>query len=70
MASASVAQVYSAKLMNKKKVIFFMIFLILAAIGLTILIELELVEKYIGFGLIPLIIAYQLGQYSERKLKK
>lgn len=56
--------------MNIKKRTFDVIFIILAAISLMILIEFDLIEKYIGFALIPLIIAYQLGQYSERKFKK
>ena len=29
-----------------------------------------LLKKYTGFALIPILIAYLLGQYSERKFKK
>ena len=53
-----------------KKRIFDMIFIIISAIILTALLEYDLIEKYIGFALIPILIAYQLGQYSERKFKK
>ena len=53
-----------------KKRIFDMIFMIVSAIILVILLEYGLLEKYIGFALIPILIAYQLGQYSERKFKK
>ena len=53
-----------------KKRFFDIIFIIISAIILLVLIEYELLEKYIGFGLIPILIAYQLGQYSERKFKK
>ncbi|EMQ93776.1 hypothetical protein D778_01527 [Xanthomarina gelatinilytica] len=31
--------------------------------------EYGLLEKYMAFALIPILIAYQLGQYSERKFK-
>ena len=54
--------------MNKR--FFDIIFIIISAIILLVLIEYELLEKYIGFALIPILIAYQLGQYSERKFKK
>jgi len=54
--------------MNKR--IFDIIFIIISAIILIILIEFDIIEKYIGFALIPILIAYQLGQYSERKFKK
>ena len=53
-----------------KKRIFDIIFIIISAIILVILIEYGLLEKYIGFSLIPILIAYQLRQYSERKLKE
>jgi hypothetical protein len=53
-----------------KKRIFDVIFMVISAIILTILLEYGLLEKYIGFSLIPILIAYQLGQYSERKFKK
>jgi len=53
-----------------KKRIFDIIFIIISAIILIILTEYDLLEKNIGFSLIPILIAYQLGQYSERKFKK
>jgi hypothetical protein len=53
--------------MNKKKIMFDLIFIVMAAIILTVLIEFGLIEKYIGFALIPILIAYYLGQFVERK---
>ncbi len=50
-----------------KKRFFDIIFIIISAIILLVLIEYELLEKHIGFALIPILIAYQLGQYSELK---
>jgi len=54
--------------MNKR--IFDIIFIIISAIILIILIEFDIIEKYIGFALIPILIVYQLGQFSERKFKR
>ena len=51
--------------MTKK--IFDVIFMVISAIILVILLEYGLLERYIGFSLIPILIAYQLGQYSERR---
>ena len=53
-----------------KKRIFDMIFIIISTIVLIVLSEYELLEKYIAFSLIPVLIAYYLGQYSERKFQK
>jgi len=36
---------------------------------LAILIILDLLEQSAKFGLIPLLVAYYIGQYSERKFK-
>jgi len=55
---------------NIKKKIFDMTFMLLAAIFLVTLNSFDLIEEYIGYALIPLIAAYQIGQYSERKYKK
>mgnify|MGYP001770024460 CR=1 FL=1 len=55
--------------MNKKKLLFNMAFIVIAAIILTVLIESGLIEKYIGFALIPILIAYYLGQFVERKTR-
>jgi len=54
---------------NLKKRTFDVIFMLISAIVLVILIKHGLIEKYKGFALIPLLIAYQVGQYSERKFK-
>ena len=53
-----------------KKRTFDIIFIIISTIMLIVLSEYRLLEKYLAFSLIPILIAYQLGQYSERKFKK
>ena len=55
--------------MTIKKKNFNFIFIILSAIGMLALIELDLDQKYMGFAIIPILLAYQVGQYSERKFK-
>ncbi len=55
--------------MNKKKLIFDAAFIVIAAVVLIILVESGLIEKYIGFALIPILIAYYFGQYVERKTR-
>lgn len=54
------------RIMNKKKLIFDLFFIVVAAIILTVLVEHGLIEKYNGFALIPLLMAYYLGQMVER----
>ncbi|WP_127846242.1 hypothetical protein [Psychroflexus aestuariivivens] len=53
--------------MNKKKLIFDSGFILSAGAILIILDELELLEKFTGFELIPLLIVYYFGQFIERK---
>ncbi|MGY3052250.1 hypothetical protein ACVWYG_000440 [Pedobacter sp. UYEF25] len=53
-----------------KKPIIDVLFILIAAVFLVVLSQYGLLEKYIGLSLIPILIAYQLGQYSERKFKK
>ncbi len=53
-----------------KKRIFDVVFMVIAAIILALLLEYGFLEKYIGFSLIPILIAYQVGQYSERRFKE
>lgn len=55
--------------MKMKKRIFDIIFIIVSAAILITLLKYGLLEKYMAFSLIPILIAYQLGQYSERKFK-
>ena len=55
--------------MKIKKRIFDIIFIIVSAAILIALSEYELLEKYMAFSLIPIMIAYFLGQYSERNFK-
>ena len=50
-----------------KKYAFDLIFIIVSTIILLILSNYGLLEKYLGLSLIPILIAYQLGQYSQRK---
>ena len=52
-----------------RKRIFDIIFILISATILVILLEYGLVEKYIDFALLPILIAYYIGQYSERKFK-
>ena len=53
-----------------KKRIFDIIFIVVSALVLVFLLESEISDKFIGFLLIPILIAYYLGQYSERKFNK
>jgi len=55
--------------MNKIKLIFDLGFIVIAAVILTVLVESGLIEKYIGFALIPILIAYYFGQFVERKTR-
>lgn len=49
-----------------KKRIFDTSFIVLTAAILVLLDIFGLLEKHIGFALIPIIIAFYIGQYSER----
>lgn len=53
--------------MRKKKIIYDLIFVLVSGIFLTVLDKYGLLQKYIGFALIPLFIAYYTGQIVERK---
>lgn len=52
-----------------KKRIFDMIFIGITAIILIVLNEFGLLEKFVPFLIIPILFAYKLGQYAERKFK-
>ena len=56
--------------MKIKKRTFDLVFIVISTAILIVLSEYGLLEKYIAFSLIPISIAYRLGQYSERKFKK
>ncbi|MDX1318503.1 MULTISPECIES: hypothetical protein [Xanthomarina] len=56
--------------MKTKKRAFDLIFIGISTAIIMILSHYNLLEKYIGFVLLPIFIAYQLGQYSERKFKR
>lgn len=45
------------------------IFIVFLAMILLILSEYGLLEKHMGFSFLPILIVYQLGQYSERTFK-
>ncbi len=55
--------------MDFKKRIFDIIFIVVSALFLIALIEFNLIEKYLGYALLPIITAYYLGKYSEKRLK-
>lgn len=55
--------------MNKQKIIFDFSFIVVSALPLILLIEFELIEKYDGFSLLPILVAYFLGQLVERKTR-
>jgi len=54
--------------MKTTKRVFDLIFIIISALILITLSEYGLLEKHMAFSLIPVLIAYFLGQYSQRKL--
>ncbi|MDA3780413.1 MAG: hypothetical protein PF487_09390 [Bacteroidales bacterium] len=55
--------------MKNKKIIFDLAFIVIAAVILIVLVESGLIEKYLGFALIPILMAYYLGQFVERKTR-
>lgn len=55
--------------MRKKKIMFDAFFIVLSGLILIVLNEYGLVEKHIEYALIPVLIAYYLGQFVERKIK-
>lgn len=55
--------------MRKKKIMFDAFFIVLSGLILIVLNEYGLVEKHIGYALIPVLFAYYLGQFVERKIK-
>jgi TctA family transporter len=53
-----------------KKRTFDLIFIVIATTILIVLSEYGILKKHTAFALVPLLIAYFLGQYSERKFRK
>jgi hypothetical protein len=51
------------------KTIFDIVFIILAAGFLILWVEFGEAETYLVFSFIPLLVAYQLGKYSEKRSK-
>jgi len=54
---------------NKRKLLIDASFIVIAAVILVVLVENGIIEKNIGFALIPILIAYYLGQFVERKTR-
>ncbi len=54
--------------MNKRT--FDFIFIFLSAVILLIMYKYTSIEKYMAFSLLPIVAAYFIGQYSERKYRK
>lgn len=54
--------------MRMKKIVFDVVFIVIATVILTVLYKYGLLEKYLGFALIPILIAYYFGQFVERKI--
>ncbi len=52
-----------------KKYLFDVVMIVLMAGFLIVLREFNLLEKYVKFGMIPLMVFYFLGKYSERRFK-
>ncbi|MFD2542644.1 hypothetical protein ACFSSB_09980 [Lacinutrix gracilariae] len=52
-----------------KKRTFDIIFIILATAILIVFSEYHVLEKYIAFAIIPILVAYFLGQYSQKNFK-
>lgn len=52
-----------------RKTTFDIIFIVIATSILILLSEYGILAKYIAFSIIPILIAYFLGQYSERKFR-
>jgi len=50
-----------------RKLVFDIVFIACATVIFILLLEYGLLEKYIAFSLIPILIAYYLGQFSARK---
>jgi hypothetical protein len=53
----------------KRKILVDILFIVISTTVLIGLIEYGLLEKYIGFSLIPILIAYFLGQFVKSKFK-
>ncbi len=54
----------------KKKRLYDMIFVVLATLVLSLLIELDKIETHMAFALIPILMAYFIGQWVERKTNR
>ena len=50
-----------------KKIYYDLLFILISAVILTVLVNAGILEKYLGFILIPILGAYYLGQVVERK---
>ncbi len=53
--------------MRVKKIIFDLIFIVISTMILIIINQYGLLEKHLSFAFIPILIAYYLGRFIERK---
>jgi len=53
--------------MRRNKIVIDVLFIVLTAIILTGLDYFELLENFIGYALVPILVAYFLGQQVERR---
>ncbi|SEA43975.1 hypothetical protein [Bizionia paragorgiae] len=58
------------KIIMMKKRTFDLIFIIISTVILVVLSEYGILEKYVAFAIVPILVAYFLGQYSERRFRK
>lgn len=56
--------------MNRNKILFDISFIALTALILMFVIDRAWLYEYRGFALLPLLAAYYLGQFVERKVRK
>jgi len=52
-----------------KKILFNIIFIIISTTLIVVLSENGILKKHIAFSIIPILIAYFFGQYTEKNLK-
>lgn len=56
--------------MKANKILFDIIFIIISTLILIGLNQYGLLEKFMGFAIIPILVAYFTGQYVGKKFKK
>ena len=56
--------------MKINKILIDVLFILFSGFILLLLNQYGLLQKHVAFALIPIVIAYFLGQFAERKLKR